>query len=347
MKVMPLLRGAGIMKLGKLFKVTVPLVLGAATMSVAQPQAPLTLELPLACRFGETCFIQQYFDHDPGPGAKDYRCGPMVYDGHDGVDLRVPTMALQQRGVEVIAAASGIVRGTRDGMNDVNVRVAGEDSVKGRECGNGVAITHPGGWETQYCHMAKGSVRVKSGQTVTTATVLGLVGMSGAAEFPHLHLIVSHNQMKIDPFAWDSAPGVCGNSGRSLWSKEAALALAYHSPDVVNMGFAPGQVTMDDVESGRIEEERPVADSPMILAFVRAIGMRSGDIQLLTLRGPGGVVLARSETRPLDGNKAQLIYFLSKRRTTLAWPAGEYEAQYEVRRDGATALIKRFNFALR
>ena len=336
------------MKLEKLLKVAVPLVLGATTtISVAQPQAPFTLEVPLACRFGETCFIQQYFDHDPGPGAKDYRCGPMVYDGHDGVDLRVPTMAEQQRGVEVLAAASGVVRGMRDGMNDVSVRVAGEDSVKGRECGNGVAITHPGGWETQYCHMAKGSVRVKIGQVVTTGTVLGLVGMSGNAEFPHLHLAVSHNQVKIDPFAWDSTPGACGSSGHSLWSKDAASALAYHSPDVVNVGFAPGQVSMDDVESGRAAEEHPTADSPMILAYVRAIGMRSGDVQLLTLRGPGGVVLARGETPPLDGNKAQLIYFAGKRRTTLAWPAGEYEAQYEVRRDGATALIKRFDFALR
>lgn len=46
------------------------------------------LSLPLDCKFGETCFIQQYFDHDPTQGAKDYRCGPMAYDGHDGVDLR-------------------------------------------------------------------------------------------------------------------------------------------------------------------------------------------------------------------------------------------------------------------
>lgn len=335
------------MKLGKLFKVAVPLVLGGATMSVAQPEPPLTLQVPLACRFGENCFIQQYFDHDPGPGAKDYRCGPMVYDGHDGVDLRVPTMAQQQRGVEVLAAASGIVRGMRDGMNDVSVRVAGEDSVKGRECGNGVAIAHPGGWETQYCHMAKGSVRVKTGQAVTTGTALGLVGMSGNAEFPHLHLAVSHNQTRVDPFAWDSAPGLCGSGGHSLWSKEAALALAYHSPDVVNVGFAPDRISMEDVESGRAAEDRPTAGSPMIVAYVRAIGMRSGDIQLLTLRGPGGTVLARGETPPLDGNKAQLIYFAGKRRNTMPWPAGVYEAQYEVRRDGATALIKRFDFELR
>jgi murein DD-endopeptidase MepM/ murein hydrolase activator NlpD len=232
-------------------------------------------------------------------------------------------------------------------MNDISVRVAGEDSVKGRECGNGVAITHPGGWETQYCHMAKGSVRVKNGQAVEKGTVLGLVGMSGNAEFPHLHLTVSHNQQKIDPFAWDSPPGACGSATHSLWSKDAALALAYHSPNVVNMGFAPGQVSMGDVESGRALDERPLVDSPMIVAYVRAIGLKSGDIQILTLRGPGGVALAHNQTSPLDGDKAQLIYFIGKRRTVPAWPAGAYEAQYEVRRDGATALIKRFEFALR
>src|SRR3977135_165633 len=118
------------MKPSKVLQVTLPLLLGVAPISAAERPQPLPLEVPLACRFGESCFIQQYFDHDPGPGAKDYRCGPMVYDGHDGVDLRVPTMTQQQRGVEVLAAASGVVRGVRDGMNDISVRAAGEDSVK-------------------------------------------------------------------------------------------------------------------------------------------------------------------------------------------------------------------------
>src|SRR5882672_4869913 len=99
------------MKVTRMWTTGIPLLLGGATVAVAQLDQPLTLEVPLACRFGETCFIQQYFDHDAGPGAKDYRCGVMVYDGHDGVDLRVPTMTEQQRGVEVLAAASGVVRG--------------------------------------------------------------------------------------------------------------------------------------------------------------------------------------------------------------------------------------------
>jgi murein DD-endopeptidase MepM/ murein hydrolase activator NlpD len=326
-------------------KISVPLVLGAATMSVAQTEPPLRLELPMDCKFGETCFIQQYFDHDSGPGAKDYRCGPMTYDGHDGVDLRIPTLTEQRKGVAVLAAASGVVRGMRDGMEDVSVRAAGPDSVKGRECGNGVVIAHPGGWETQYCHMAKGSVRVRTGQSVSAGTALGLVGMSGDAEFPHLHLAVRHNMEKVDPFAFGALPDAC-RGGISLWSKEAAAALAYRSPDVVNVGFAPAPISMEDVESGRAASSKPAADSPAMIAFVRAIGLKAGDIQSLSLKGPGGMALARSENPPLESSKAQWLLFVGKRRTTGDWPRGAYEAQYEVRRDGATVLIKRFDLNL-
>ena len=39
--------------------------------------------------------------------------------------------------------------------------------------------------------------------------------------------------------------------------------------------------------------------------------------------------------------------FIGKKRITAHWPSGRYQAQYEVRRDGATALIRRFEFDLR
>jgi len=331
---------------GRALALAVLLLAGGAATGSAQPEPAPTLELPLNCRFGENCFIQQYFDHDAGPGAKDFRCGPMSYDGHDGTDLRLPTMSEQQRGVDVIAAAAGVVRGSRDGMEDVSVRIAGPGSVKGRECGNGVVLVHPGGWETQYCHMAKGSVRTRNGQTVTVGTVLGHVGMSGDAEFPHLHLSVRRGTEKIDPFAFGAAPGAC-SGGKSLWSAQAAAALAYHSPDIVNAGFAPAPVSMDDVESGRAADNKPAVTSPNFIAFVRAIGLRQGDVQILTLRGPGGVTLARTEAPPLESNKAQWLQYIGKKRTSASWPGGPYEAQYEIRRAGAAVLIKRFEIELR
>jgi murein DD-endopeptidase MepM/ murein hydrolase activator NlpD len=54
------------------------------------------------------------------------------------------------KGVEVRAAASGVVRATRDGMLDVNLREIGPETIRGREGGNGVVIDHDGGWTTQY-----------------------------------------------------------------------------------------------------------------------------------------------------------------------------------------------------
>src|SRR5262245_33586118 len=49
-----------------------------------------TFQLPLECGANASCFIQNYADHDPGPAARDPTCGPLTYDGHDGLDFRVP-----------------------------------------------------------------------------------------------------------------------------------------------------------------------------------------------------------------------------------------------------------------
>ncbi len=196
--------------------VLVPALTGAA---MAAPPA-IQLHLPLACQPGQSCFIQQYFDHDPGPGEKDYRCGSMTYQGHDGSDFRIPTMAAQRAGVAVLAAADGTVTALRDGMADVSVAVTGSAAVAGRECGNGVILSHPGGWQTQYCHMAKGSVRVIRGQAVKAGDALGKVGESGDAAFPHLHLNVIKDGTKVDPFAFGAPPGAC-RAGASLWAPEA------------------------------------------------------------------------------------------------------------------------------
>lgn len=326
---------------------TLPLVVAAAgaTSSAAQEEQSFRLALPLDCKFGETCFIQQYFDHDPSAGMKDYRCGAMTYDGHDGVDLRVPTMAAQQKGVSVLAAAAGIVKAVRDGVADVNVRAVGLNSVAGRECGNGVVIAHDGGWETQYCHLARGSVRIRDGARVEAGTTLGLVGLSGQTEFPHLHFSVRHNGAMVDPFA-AGATDACEVS-HPLWSVTAEDALAYHSPAVINFGFAAEMVSIQDVELGRAGLTPPEADSPVLIAFIRAIGLKAADVQNFTLRGPSGDVLAHNESPPLDSNMAERFMFVGKRKMTAEWPRGTYEAEFEIRRGGVTALTRRFSFDLR
>lgn len=97
--------------------------------------------------------------------ARDYQCGTLTYDGHNGTDFRVPTLAAQRAGVRVLAAATGRVLRVRDGVADV-LQPSNALSSDDRACGNGIVIAHAGNWETQYSHLAKGSVSVKPGDLV-------------------------------------------------------------------------------------------------------------------------------------------------------------------------------------
>jgi murein DD-endopeptidase MepM/ murein hydrolase activator NlpD len=178
-----------------------------AAVAACAPAAPRAaaegpkLSVPIACEVGRTCEVQHYVDRDPGPGARDYRCGGRTYEKHSGVDIRVPDMAAQRRGVDVLSAAPGRVARLRDGVADISVRAPDAPSVKGTECGNGVVIDHGEGWETQYCHMAQGSVRVKPGDQVQAGTPIGKVGLSGDTEYPHVHMTVRHAGQVVDPFS--------------------------------------------------------------------------------------------------------------------------------------------------
>ncbi len=301
-------------------------------MLLALVAATIALSKPIACEIGRTCFIQQYADHDPGPGARDYRCLGATYDGHDGTDFRLPDKAAQARGVAVLAAADGVVRAIRDGEPDFAVGAFDRAKVaKNRECGNGVVVDHADGWQTQYCHLRQGSVRVKAGDHVTADSPLGLVGQSGDAAFVHLHLTVRHNGRAVDPFAPDGA--ACGGTG-TLWATAVQSDMAYRGTQVLNVGFAGGPVTMDDIESGPVKGPGTAGD---LVAYVRVIALRQGDRQSLTVRAADGAVLARSTPAPADHDKAQAFLFAGKSSQT-PWPAGVYTATYTVQRDGAEVL---------
>src|SRR5215204_2553686 len=172
------------MKTRYIVSITISLVLGIpAHTSVA---ADLELRIPVACEIGRTCWIQNYVDHNSSGKVGDYTCGTQTYKKHSGTDFRLKNMVQQQLGVQVLAAAAGHVTRMRDGMADMSVREQGLESLKGYDCGNGVVIEHPDGWETQYCHMARGSIRVKRGDVVKSGDALGLVGLSGNTEYAHV-----------------------------------------------------------------------------------------------------------------------------------------------------------------
>ena len=320
-----------------MFGAAVPLALALAAPA-AGASAPPALQFPLACKIGVSCEVQNYVDRDPGPGAKDYRCGRETYQGHKGVDIRLLDMAAQKRGVNVLATAPGVVSRTRDGMADISIRTPGAPSVAGQECGNGLLVDHGGGWTTQYCHMAKGSLVVKPGQKVQAGTVLGRVGLSGQTEFPHLHIQVVHDGQVVDPFDPDMADATGCKAKTPLWSPAALAQLRYKEGAVLNAGFAGGPVKMEDVEAGAVPPAG--AEAPYLVAYGRGIGLEAGDVIALSITAPDGKVLVQHSLPPLEGPKAQHIALIGKKRPPSGWPPGVYKASYSVIRKGKTAVAR-------
>jgi hypothetical protein len=324
------------------------LVVAAALAGPATAQDALEtlhLQLPVGCEIGTTCFVQHYVDQDPSDGARDYRCGTLTYDGHDGTDFRVPSLAAQKAGVDVLAAAKGRVLRIRDGQPDGALAQSGRNAIRGAECGNGVVIAHEGGFETQYCHLAKGSVVVHPGDPVEAGQRIGQIGQSGLAEFPHLHLTLRKDGKPVDPFRTGAASDCAGDL--AYWDEAARRALAYHPGTIINRGFAAGPVTMAEIEAGTAGAREPGADAPALVAFIRAIGLRQGDVQVLTLTAPDGKVLAENRAEPLDRNKAQWMMFSGVRRPAEGWPAGAFTAHYRVLRAGQPALESAFSIDLK
>ena len=307
----------------------------------------IVLDLPVDCTVGLTCAIQQYVDHDPSPGARDYQCGTLSYDGHNGTDFRLPSLAAQRAGVNVLAAADGVVARVRDGMADAAIAAGGIAALGKALCGNGVSISHRDGWETQYCHLAKDSVRVRPGQRVGAGHVLGQVGLSGATEFPHLHFTVRRHGEIVDPFAFGAAADSCGG-GAALWRASLQPALSYQARAVLNTGFAAAAVSMAEIEAGTVSALAEAgADAAAIVAFVRSIGLKAGDVQQLSIRAPDGGVLIEHVANRLERHQAQSLLFAGKERPPGGWPAGLYVASYRVLLDGQLVLEKNFALSLR
>lgn len=305
----------------------------------------IQLALPIDCEPGRSCYIQNYTDLDPSRSARDYKCGTLTYDNHNGTDFRLPSLAVQKAGVEVRTAAVGRVLRTRNDAPDDAFTKSGREAVREAECGNGIVIEHPEQWETQYCHLAAGSVLVKPGDKVEPGQPIGRVGLSGLTEYPHLHFTVRHNGAVVDPFAYGVRPESC-EGGQSLWLPALRSKLEYQERAILNAGFTTGPVTMELIEDGTAERQTPSAGSTAIVAFVRAIGLKAGDAQWLVVKDPLGNVIAENRSAPLQGSKAQFMLFAGKKRPAGGWDRGSYKATYVVERDGQIVLKKDLDLVL-
>lgn len=306
----------------------------AALLTLVTPlySYAFSLQLPIDCRLGENCYIQNYVDVDPDKSWRDYHCGYLSYDGHKGTDFRLINLAQMKHGVKVLASADGTVKGIRDGMDDINFKNTTPAAIANRECGNGVLIQHVGGYTTQYCHMKKGSIAVKSGDFVKSGTVLGEVGLSGQTEFPHVHLQVADSKGQIiDPFSGPMLTTKCGGFGQSLWDKSIQEKLAYQDTALLNAAFAPVAPESDRMRDDPDALGRVDATSDVMALWIDIMGAKKGDALFMMIKGPDGKQLVYHSIT-LDKNLAAYFHSVGKKRVGDRWPSGTYTGSITLRR---------------
>ncbi|MEV6480487.1 M23 family metallopeptidase [Streptomyces sp. NPDC051576] len=93
------------------------------------------------------------------------------------------------------------------------VRAAGAGRVVRVSCGGAfgieIVIEHPGGYYTQYAHLA--AVAVDQGERVTTGQWIGQSGTTGNSTGPHLHFevrVTPEMGSAVDPLPWLAQRGV-------------------------------------------------------------------------------------------------------------------------------------------
>lgn len=113
-------------------------------------------------------------------------------------------------GEKILAVADGVVVNAGDGYPDNIPRTeAGFELalplIRENLGGNFVIIALDNGQFAEYFHMQAGSVRIKRGDSVKRGQLIGQVGNSGDARWPHLHFQLTD---KPDMFASEGLPFV-------------------------------------------------------------------------------------------------------------------------------------------
>ncbi len=336
---MQFMNGSNIMKF--LTILIISIIIGMSNLAYAQNQP--SFSLPIDCELNITCFIQNYVDIDPSENVRDYTCNKASYNGHKGTDFRLLSTLSIQKGVRILAAASGVVKATRDGMADKLALNIDDPSIKNRECGNGVVIDHGNGWEIQYCHMKKGSVIAKKGELVEQGEEIGQVGYSGLAQFAQLHITVRQNDRIIDPFTgndnFNASCSLAQNTSSGLWDKALKKQLIYKRGDLLQSGFSTAIVTPASLEGGEALQIPFSTSAPAIIIYARFINLERGDKISFEILGPSGELI-KNITDPLERNKAHYVAYSGKKRPKDGWEEGSYKGKVKLLREGETIIMQ-------
>jgi murein DD-endopeptidase MepM/ murein hydrolase activator NlpD len=283
--------------------------------------------LPIDCNLGKDCYIMHYLDRDPSANAIDYGCGRQTYDRHQGTDFGIANWQVMEDGIAVKAIASGVILRVRDGVRDKLVlNEIDKKAVSHQECGNGIVIDHGNGWESQYCHLKQQSIVVKAGMSVEKGAILGMVGASGLASFPHVHLSLRYQGQIIDPFVGINSMAGCKVKRNPLWDRH----LDYVPTGLIEAGFAPEIPTQKDLWQGKYHRLSLDVQAPVLIFWIHAYGIRSGDVESFKLTAPDGQAIVNQEKTLTKSSRSWMSYVGKRHRVNLK--KGIWQGKYQLKR---------------
>jgi len=233
-------------------------------------------------------------------------------------------------GIPVVAAADGKVLRYRDGVQDrLIANDAERKAIMPLACGNGVVISHADGFETQYCHLRQGSVLVHDEQIVRAGEKIGEIGASGLVQFPHVHLTVRRNGVKVDPFTGRNVGSGClsdKSEAHPIFAASVRERIAINEPTFLGIGVS-GSVPdySKAVEVG--PPEIASAGDKVTVVWAWIANMRKGDQLKSVLLSPEGRTIVENLTTPLDRTKAVYFSYAGKRQEPTA---GRYKLQVTI-----------------
>jgi hypothetical protein len=303
---------------------------------------PIKLGLPIDCTLGEDCFVQNYVDMDPGAEARDFNCGRLAYNNHQGTDFRLRNQKALQRPYSALATAPGKVVQVINNRPDHNFKKGAYTAL---DCGNAVMIDHGGGWMSQYCHLAEGSVRVKRGEIVETGQPIGDIGSSGGTSFPHLHYAIRIHNATIDPFIGVSPTGCDAEEAGTLWDE--SVDIFYADSAVLGFGVSRNFPNLQAMESGVLSAQ-PEDEYAPFYVWAHLMGVQEGDTLRFTAFAPDEKILA-SERFEITENKTIFSANIGVEPADgdyESWPAGEYEGRFAFYRGGEEIGKRSVTFSL-
>ena len=158
---------------------------------------------------------------------------------------------------------------------------------------------------------------------------IGMVGLSGRTEFPHVHLSIRRHGKLLDPFTGNGITVGCGKSGEPLWHPRSRPA--YNPVALYAAVFSAGSVTRAEIHENAVAATRLPADAPALVLWVAMFGVRAGDSLLLRITGPDGAVLVDRQ-KPIGRTQAWRMEYSGLRRRAAAWTPGRYRGLVKLRR---------------